>query len=210
MLSDGKLKPSPSRAAAVHRAWQALTTSGVVLRSAERIALIEAARAAWSGGAAPGHGSSAGGLLAEVAHWLATDAGGMTGEIVADLERRGLDRFRYLEAVGVVARLANIDFYARGLGASLPAAGGADRSVPSGEIAPGVELTDGWVPATGPLVAPFTLDALPAEGEALRALHEPMYMPMVEMGDGRYEDVLTRAQIEYVAARTSYLNECFY
>jgi len=33
---------------------------------------------------------------------------------------------------------------------------------------------------------------------------------MSDMGDNAYSDELTRAQIEYLAARTSYLNECFY
>ncbi len=174
--------------------------------------MIESARAAWAGAGAPRTGP-----LTEAAHWLAVDAGGITGAVVDELEARGLDRFRYLETVGVVARLANIDFYVRGIGASPLTVNDAGSSVadgssdqPTGAIAEGARITDGWVPAMGPLVAPFTLDALPAEGEALRAIHEPMYMPMAEMGDGGYADELTRAQIEYVASRTSYLNECFY
>ncbi len=60
------------------------------------------------------------------------------------------------------------------------------------------------------MFAPGVLDALPAEGEALRDLHEPMYMEMEQMGDNKYTDELSRAQIEYIAARASYLNECFY
>ncbi len=48
-------------------------------------------------------------LVEEVASRMAFDAIGMTGEVVGDLEAAGLDRFRYLEVVGVVARAANID-----------------------------------------------------------------------------------------------------
>ena len=109
-----------------------------------------------------------------------------------------------------MARIANVDFYARGLGASPPVLPAVDDREPTGEIAPDARITNGWVPATGPLFAPFCLDALPAEGEALRSLHEPMYMPMDQMGDPGFTDRLTRAQIEFIAARTSYLNECFY
>ncbi|MBT8240567.1 MAG: hypothetical protein KJN63_05010, partial [Acidimicrobiia bacterium] len=60
------------------------------------------------------------------------------------------------------------------------------------------------------LRAPHVLDALPTEGTAFRDLHEPMYMPMAEIDHWGYADVLNRPQIEFIAARSSYLNECFY
>ena len=207
MLSDAKLAPSPDRLAAVRAAWANLTASGPTLTSAERIGVINAARAAWAGEVQPDAGL---GPLGEAAHWLAIDAGGLTAQVVDDLEARGLDRWRYLEVVGVVARTSNVDFYARGLGASLPAVPEPDGAPPSRAIHADAGITDGWVPATGPLMAPFSLDALPSEGDALRSLHEPMYMPMRAMGDSAYGDELSRAQIEYLAARSSYLNECFY
>ena len=208
---EGSLTPPTSRATAMARAWANLTTAGPTLNSAERLAVIATARRAWAVAAEPdgidgGHGSP----LEEAAYWVAKDAGGLTAAVVDDLERRGLDRFRYLEAVGVVARLASLDFYARGVGSPLLDTPPDDGASPSGEVHPDAAITDGWVPATGPLFAPRTLDALPAEGRALRDVHEAMYMPMAEMGEPAFVDVLTRAQIEYVAARTSFLNECFY
>ncbi|MDH3679251.1 MAG: hypothetical protein OEV40_04795 [Acidimicrobiia bacterium] len=206
MLTDPVLSPHPSRADATARAWAQLTTAGPTLNSAERLNVIATARRAWDGTSETAHGT----VLEEAAYWLAKDAGGLRQEIVDEFERRGLDRFRYLETVGVVARLANVDFYTRGLGGPLLALPDPDGTSPTGEVHPDAAITDGWVPATGPLFAPASLDALPAEGEALRDLHEPMYMPMAEMGDPGFVDVLTRAQIEFVAARTSFLNECFY
>ena len=161
MLAGSKLAPSPHRAAAVAAAWRNLTSNGPTLTGSERRLVIEAARAAWAGGDPPaGGGTDRPGLLAEAGHWLAVDAGGLTGEVVEDLEARGLDRFRYLETVGVVARLANVDFYARGLGAALPdlarapdgtgpadrptgrvvEGGGADRRLGAGHRAPGRPL----------------------------------------------------------------------
>lgn len=205
MLTDSKLKPSPSRLVSVRQAWRNLTAAGPTLTAAERVRVINIARAAWAGGSQPVDDP-----IQEAAHWLAADAGGLTSDVVADFEARGLDRYRYLEVVGVVARLANVDFYMRGIGGALPVALAADDASPTGNIAPEASLTDGWVPALGPLRAPFSLDALPEEGDALRAIHEPMYIDMSEIGNGRYSDELTKAQIEYVAARTSYLNECFY
>ena len=207
MLDDARLRPDPGRSAAFEATWAHLNASGPTLTAAERVAVIGAARAAWAGATEP---DPAGGVIREAAHWLAVDAGGLTGEVVDDLEERGLDRYRYLETVGVVAMLANVDFYARGLGASLPATDEPGDEPPTGEIHPTSARGAGWVPSVGRPFAPLWLDALPPEGEALRAIHEPMYMPFDEMGDTRYRDELARPQIEYLAARTSYLNECFY
>lgn len=209
MLLNAAISAAPERVAAFERAWANLTGAGPTLSAAERIGVIIDARAAWAGSPRP---NDANGPLGEVAHWLAVDAGGFTAETVDDLEARGLDRFRYLEAVGIVGRLSNLDFYARGLGASLPEPPARSNAAdgPTGEYVHEATLTNGWVPATTPMFAPGVLDALPSEGEALRDLHEPMYMPMAEMGDNEYFDELSRAQIEYIAARSSYLNECFY
>lgn len=207
MLSDAALRPDDRRLAAVERAWLNLTSPGPILTAGQRQRVIAVARAAWAGAAEPG---SATDMLGEAAHWLAVDAGGISAEIVGGLEVRGLDRFAYLEVSGVVARLANVDFYARGLGASLPALPTAAELPPTGEIRADATITDSWVPMLGGAIAPFVLDALPSEGEALRDLHEPMYIAMEALGDFSCADELTRVQIEWVAAKTSYLNECFY
>lgn len=206
LLNDWKLEPDHERLEAVNSVWAKLVTSGTVLTSEERIAVISAARSAWAGGARPNPSD----VLADVAYWLATDAGGITLEFVNEVEARGLDRLKYLEAVGVVSILSNIDYYARGLGAPLPELPEPDGSSPTGAVAPDAKMTDSWVPMAGPTFAPGMLDALPAEGEALREIHEPMYLPMPEIGNGAYSDGLIRPQIEYVAARSSFLNECFY
>lgn len=207
MFENAALAPAPIRARVIESTWSALVTSGPTLFSAERQAVIADARAAWAGALEP---NPANGVLGEVAHWLAVDAGGITAAIVDDFEARGLDRHRYLETVGVVGRLANVDFYARGLGAEPPALPGPDDSPPTGEVERSARITDGWVPALGPLSAPHVLDALPGEGRSLRALHEPMYVKMTEIGNGHYADDLDKMQIEFLAARASYLNECFY
>jgi hypothetical protein len=51
---------------------------------------------------------------------------------------------------------------------------------------------------------------VPAEAEALLSLHGPLYLTVEQMQDPAYKKALTRAQMEFVAARTSYLNECHY
>ena len=206
MLLDGVLSPNPQRLDAVIAAWANLTGPGPTLSQAERIAAMATARAVWAGTADP----AARTLVEEIAHRMAFHAIGITAEVVADFEAAGLDRYRYLEVVGVVSRLANIDVYATGLGASVPPLPAPDDRGPTGEVATGVGITDGFVPATGPMFALAVLDALPSEGVAFKALHEPFYVPFRKFLDGAYRDELSRAQIEYVAAISSYLNDCFY
>jgi len=207
VLEDAALAPAPVRREAVERAWANLAGPGPLLTAAERHQVIRDARDAWAGAPLPNSSSA---VRGEAAHWLAADAEGLTNEIVGDFEARGLDRLRYLEIVGVVARLSNVDFYVRGLGATELPLPEPSTAPPTGHIDPAAALTNMWVPTIGQTFAPHVVDALPAEGEAVRDIHEPMYMQMSDMGDNAYSDELTRAQIEYLAARTSYLNECFY
>ena len=207
MLADAALAPNPERLRALARAWAHLTAPGVELTATERHQVIKDARAAWAGARQPNPASGIGG---EVAHWVAVDAEGLRAETVADFEARGLDRWRYLEIVGIVSRLANIDFYVAGLGASMLPLPAVDHTPPTGRREPAAVISNMWVPTVGATYAPHVLDALPAEGEALRDLHEPMYVNFGSIGDGHLVDVLTKSQIEFLASRASYLNECFY
>lgn len=207
MLDDGALLPDSARRQAVERAWDHLIGAGPILTAAQRHEVISVARVAWAGSVAP---DPASGVPGEAAFWLASDAEGLRRTTIDDFENRGLDRFAYLEIVGIVGLLANVDFYARGLGTEPPRLPEPDGAAPTGDIHPDAELATLWVPSAGTPYAPHVLDALPSEGLALRDLHESMYVEMRSVGDSTYADVLTKVQIEYVAARTSYLNECFY
>jgi hypothetical protein len=207
VFSGVVLQPSPQRAGAIERAWANLETSGPTLDSAQRISVIAGARRAWAGAEAP---DTTDDVIGEASFWLAVDAEGITQDLIADFERRGLSRFSYLEIVGVIARLSNVDWYLRGIGASVPTLPQPDASMPTGRIAADAGITDSWVPMLGNASAPHTLDALPDEGDALRDLHEPMYVDMRSIEDWTLSDELSRVQIEFLAARTSFLNECFY
>ncbi len=206
MLTDGMIAPDAKRRAAARAAWENLMSPGPTLSRSERVSVIESARMAWAGTSSEGGRS----LIEEVGHWIALDAGGITAEAVTTIELAGLGRFQYLEAVGVASRLANIDFYARGLGASLPSIPARPDEPATGAVHDAAAMHDGWVPSTGPLHAITVLEALPSDAESFKALHEPFYVPFIHFMDGDYCDALHRTQIEWVAARSSYLNECFY
>lgn len=207
MLDDAALSPSDDRRAAIERAWASLTGPGPLLTASERHQVIRDARAGWAGADSPNAES---GVAGEAAHWLAVDAEGLRPEIVDDFEARGLDRLRYLEIVGVVGRLSSVDFYVRGLGATELALAEPTTDAPTGKLDPAAEITNMWVPTVGQAFAPLVLDALPDEGDSLRDISDAMYVEMSVVGDGAYADSLSKAQIEYLAARASYLNECFY
>jgi hypothetical protein len=208
LLDDAALAPDPTRQAAFVRAWSALVGPGPLLTAAQRVSVIGAARRSWEGAAGPDPQL---GALGEAVHWLAVDAGGITKAAIDDLEARGLDRLAYLEVVGITSRLSNIDFYATGLGAARPVLpANPDTAPATGNVAADAAIRDMWVHQSGPVRAPMVIDALPDEGVAFRDLHEPMYMPFQQIFSWDYGDTLTRPQYEYVAARVSYLNECFY
>ncbi|MCZ6739596.1 MAG: hypothetical protein O7C01_07470 [Actinobacteria bacterium] len=58
----------------------------------------------------------------------------------------------------------------------------------------------------------MTLDLVPSEAEALRAMFGPLYMTEEQMGDPRFarEPGLNTPQLETIAGRISMINECFY
>ncbi len=207
MLTDAALAPDSLRLAALERAWGQLTGPGVELTATERHQVIKDARAAWAGATAP---NTASGVAGEAAHWLAIDAEGLRSDVVTDFETRGLDRWRYLEIVGIVSRLANVDYYVAGLGGAELPLPQIDHAPPTGQRDPAAAISNMWVPTVGQSYAPHVLDALPVEGEALRDIHEPMYVDFSSIRNGQFADSLTKSQIEFLAARSSYLNECFY
>ena len=145
--------------------------------------------------------------------------------------RDGLTDGAYVEVVGVAARTAHLDVFARGIG--VPSRKLAepveDRepirqrpevardegffvdSVPSapegGELAD--EIYASAVPAANIL---RSLSLVPDEAKSLNAICREEYFTHETMMDMGYSslDGLSRPQLELVAARISALNQCFY
>ncbi len=204
-LDDAALATDPARAGAVARALDQLAGPGALLTGTDRVHVAGLARRAWDG-----EDVHVGSPMEQAALWVAADAEGIDESGIASLEASGLNRLAFLEVAGVVARLSTIDWYARGVGAESPALPTASTDPPTAHVSARAQITDAWVPMVGPSSAPRTLDALPFEGDALRDLHEPTYLAMTDIETWDLADALTRSQIEVVATRVSYLNECFY
>lgn len=141
----------------------------------------------------------------------------------------GLSDEEYVEIVGIVSRVVNIDIFARGIGASLlplPAArdGKPTRLRPESAVFEHAIVPTVPNPPEGGRDAqelyggkwqPYIMRALSLVPSELRdhlELEEAQYMPMskVLVPDYQHHIGVTRAQAEVVAGRVSAINECFF
>ena len=183
--------------------WSRLREPGTWLTGAERVDLIRIARD-------PHADVDLEAATNEAAVAVAHDAASITAAFVDDLESRGLARERYVEIVGVVGRVVAIDTYERGL-ARPPRDAPTDRpGEPSRSVVATARRRAGWVPTVGAIGPPSALSAVAAEATAQEVLHGALYLSYADMVDLQAERGLTRAQMELVAARVSYLNDCLF
>jgi len=189
--------------AVVDEQWSRLGEPGTWLTGAERVDLIRVAR---DPGVDVGLDTPTRRAAAAVAH----DAARITAASVDGLESDGLPRERYVEVVGVVSRVAAIDTYELGLGRSPRDVPTARPGEPDRTVDATARRRAGWVPTVGAIGPPSALSAVTAEATEQEALHGALYLTYADMADLRTERGLSRAQMELVAARVSYLNDCLF
>lgn len=141
----------------------------------------------------------------------------------------GLDDVEYVELVGVVARIVDLDVFARGIGVSPRSLPQAEPGDPARERPDSAVVEQAWVPTIpngsdgGTIGAalyqghpmPYIVRALslvPAELRAHLELEIAHYTRLDKLFDYDYQhhEGLTRPQAEVVAGRVSALNDCFY
>ena len=176
-----------------------LASAGAVLTGEQRVALAKAAR-----------NGEPGDQLQTLAHHLYTEPATVHEEHVRAAADAHGDPAT-VEAVGIVARLSSVDRIHKVLGVKLEELPEPAEGNPTGHITDGLKRRRGFLPKP-PGEIPVTLDLVPAEGDALRAMFGPMYMTEEEMGDPFFsrDPGLNTPQLETVAARISLLNQCFY
>ena len=74
----------------------------------------------------------------------------------------------------------------------------------------GAERTRAWVPTVGPGHALSSFSAVDEERESMLRLSDALYLEEVVPVNPVSKGGLIRSQIEVLAARTSFLNDCFY
>ena len=144
----------------------------------------------------------------------------------------GLSDGQYVEIVGIVSRLTNLDVFARGIGVAPRLLAEPESKAPS-NVRPVTAIKEGaWVDSIpggrrGKDEAIYTYDSkavegapfiyralslVPEEAKGLIALGKAQYLKIADFMDldFSYDPDMTRAQIELLAARVSAINECFY
>ncbi len=203
----------PAAEEAIGRALGVLGSPGSFFTGAERLAMaahVRRARGLDASAADPGTELPA--MVAESAARVATDAIATRPHHIEAWEADGRDVLAYLEVVAVASLITSIDSYRIGIGRELdelptPAAGDPVRAVNDE-----AKTTNGWVPTVGVALAPTALSALPNEKANKDQLSAIWYLTdeFVHKYDVEPGRELTRPQMELVASRTSWLNECFF
>jgi hypothetical protein len=199
-------------------------------RLADSCALCRRRKAALSPFTVPGQHDGRGLLPAdavEAIHRLKTDASRITERWVREMVEGGLGEERYVEIISIVAIVTSLDTLDRALGrppSPLPAArsGAPVRHRPAG-----AKRNLAWVATLAPEdVAPGDPNPYPVHGDknihrALSLVPQEvfnffdldveLYLKDHEIRDfAREYRAISHAQIEFIAARASALNRCYY
>jgi hypothetical protein len=198
----------PEVLAAFERAWDEIAGPGTWWDGPSRVAIAAAARAA-RGTTSTDHDALPSAAL-EACRLLATRPAGVTEEWLRSVCDE-ISEPRYVELVGIVARVMAIDTFHRLAGWPLTPLPAARPGDPSREPPPGnARKNHTWVAMVRP-AAPFVLSSVPGAMRATNDLSDVLYMPMDQMRDPDWRrGELDRTQVELVAATTSHANQCFY
>lgn len=165
-----------------------------------------------------------------VAQEVAAGGVGIDRAFCAQAQADGLSEEAYVETVGIVARLAHLDVFARGVGLGpLPLATPTDDGA-APKTRPEAARDEGFFTASVPSApaggataeaiygnhpAPNILRSLslvPDEAKRLNRIMDREYCSLEQIFSLTYSPhhSLSRPQVEFIAARVSALNQCFY
>jgi len=192
----------------IARRWDAIRSPGSSFTGAERVAIVDSAR----GETAPIISSS----VAEAARRIHDEPATITLDWLDGLRSDGLTDAEYVEVIGLVAQVRALDTFEVGVGRTPRAIPEPIDGRPTDIEVPGATLDRGWIPTLGPASPMSVLSLAPAEHDAMVDISEVLYLAP-RGGDGFtmgnqhvVRDGLTRSQIEFVASRTSLINDCFF
>lgn len=222
-----------SRLAAPGTWWDGATRVAIAseVRATADCTLCRDRKAALSPTALQGvhdHVSELPAALIEIVHRIATDQSRLTRAFFETALNEGISDGEYVESVGVIATVLAVDGFTKALGLPQfalpePLAGAPTRQRPAG-----AKIDHAWVPTLAPEdvtdADPDLYDGLgganihralslvPAEVIGFfHSIDAAQYLPDAALRDfgTEYRD-LTHAQIEFLAARVSAINQCVY
>lgn len=208
-MTETLYQPDPAAELVIVESLAHLASPGSFFTGAERLAIAQHARVA------RGLADSAPELppiVAEAAARVAVEAITVRPPHIDAWVGDGRDVVSYVELVAVVAKICALDSYRNGLGVALDHLPAPVPGDPVPEVAPDAQKMNAWVPTVGVALAPTSLSALPRERASKAELGKVWYIndKQVHQYDVEPGRELTRAQMELVASRTSWLNECFF
>lgn len=165
--------------------------------------------------------------IVEIVHRIVTDPARLTRRWFEARLAEGVEVTRYVETVGVTAVTVSLDTFARSMGLPLRRLPEPKPGEPSGYLPASARMEEAWVPLIlhgeesgaeadiySGVPRAYILMALTLVPEAKRAffdLVETQYLPSRWMRDYEVEyRAISHAQIEFLAARISALNQCVY
>lgn len=189
------------------RDWTRLSAPGSHSTGAERVMIAAETRRAWSG-EAPSHELPAATL--EAVRRITTSASTIRREWVEHLVSSGLPEAGYVETIGIVARTVAVDTFHRALGAEVETLPAPQPGDPTGAVDPAARPSKGFVAMARGTSSWWATSLVPDAFEGMEEFHNSLYLSPQEMMMEEPPRLLSRPQIELVAARTSAVNECFY
>jgi hypothetical protein len=207
---DFTASPYPVRPDIVDRfdvAWRQLGGPGTWFDGADRIRLAQHARIARTSG-----WFEVDDPAAEVSVRIASRPATTTESWISEMVSALGNEERYVEVMGISARVVMADTFARLLGLDpfdFPQPRSGEPAMTT--VDPRPKRVRSWISVGPSLVPPFTQILVPGENEMTYPLIEALYMTGWDMQDPDFRrGDLHRTQIELVAAALSFGNECFY
>jgi hypothetical protein len=229
--ADSRYRVPPALVEAHADAWSRVGAPGAFWTGEQRVALVRESRRALDcdlcnqrraspspfavGGTHRG-GDTLGQHAVDLVHRLVTDPGRLTRRWF-DSTVAGLTVEGYVEAVSVIATAVIIDTLHRALGLALPNLPRPSGGAPTGVFNPNVRDEGAWVPIEPRISDAPTETHLPAVPNIARsmsrvpgavALFFRAFRPHYQLQG--LDFAISQAEAEFVAARVSALNQCFY
>lgn len=164
--------------------------------------------------------------VVEAIHRIVTDPGRLTEAWYESCLESGLSDAEYVEIVGVTCSTVSVDTFARAIGVAQRPLPAPQAGEPSRERPPRAKQGPAWVPwiaredslpSDAPTFGPEasnvrrSMSLVPDEAHGFMTLVGVQYLDHVQMHDFETPHrAIDRAQIELVAGRVSYINQCAY
>ena len=231
VFANSEYPVRPKTIEAYGNVWERIGESGPFWRGRDRMDFVREARqslecrlcidrlAALSPNALQGEHDAVSDLaphVVDVIHRVRSDPARMSQSVLTNARSSGMSDNEYVELIGVVATSVVIDTWHQGLGLPVPQTLPGSDEPPTGQESPDVVDDGAWVQIAR-ADAEKDVVGIPKQANIVRAMGlvpAAIAMFFTVMREAYYVSDLpisiSRSQAEFIAARVSALNQCFY